>query len=442
MFQRLAKKLLPALLALSITHVHAQTTTAGSNPKSGKENNPYSRYGIGEFTNGNNVVLRGMGNITSAYASPFRVNTDNPASYSFLRRTTFELAANASTRNVHGTVNGTSQAYSSATASVAYMNLGVPIGKNGGMSFGFRPNSQVYYLLVDSGFYAPLDTLLKRYEGEGSTNYAFIGGSYRYKGLSIGVNVGYLFGNVRNSSFMYPVASTTTKYGFISNYSTYTQVGGVHWKGGLQYEKKLDSFHVLRIGGTVTLGQDLKQHYSEYHISSYNFSDTIIRDSSVKITDKVGTLTLPMSYSAGVMFGREGKWSAGIDYTATNWSTFNSSLNPQMNANVGTDAYKLSVGGEYTPDAEAMRNLLSRSTYRLGVYYGTDYLRVNNVILPKYGVTAGFSTSFKRSISQLHVAVDAGVLGTTEHNLVRQNYIRLTIGLSMNDLWFVRPKLQ
>ena len=57
---------------------------------SNRENAPYSRYGIGEQRNGLNTVLKGMGSISSAYANPFNVNTDNPASYASLKLTTYE----------------------------------------------------------------------------------------------------------------------------------------------------------------------------------------------------------------------------------------------------------------------------------------------------------------------------------------------------------------
>ena len=110
----------------------AQTNTI-SNPTNGRENDPYSRYGIGELVNGNNASVRGMANLTSAYENPFEVNSDNPASYSYLQRTTFEAAFTASTR----TINGAGLSYTTGTASIAYLNLGIPINKHAGMCLGF-----------------------------------------------------------------------------------------------------------------------------------------------------------------------------------------------------------------------------------------------------------------------------------------------------------------
>jgi hypothetical protein len=186
----------------------------------------------------------------------------------------------------------------------------------------------------------------------------------------------------------------------------------------------------------------LKQHFSEYHIAYYNFTDTVTRDTSYNLPETEGRLTMPLSYSVGIMLTRDNKWGVGVDYKATKWSEFKSDLNSYMNTGIAASSYRISVGGEYTPDAENLRHYLSRGTYRLGAYYGTDYLQLQNTSLPYYGITAGASLPFRRTLSQVHAAIDVGVLGTTENNLNRHNYVRFTLGISLNDLWFVKRRLE
>jgi hypothetical protein len=55
-----AKRSSIVLLLLSSLSATAQN--------SNKENSPYSRFGIGEMRNSNNVMLRGMGSASVAYA--------------------------------------------------------------------------------------------------------------------------------------------------------------------------------------------------------------------------------------------------------------------------------------------------------------------------------------------------------------------------------------
>jgi hypothetical protein len=422
-------------------HTIAQTSTV-SNPNNGHDNNPYSKFGVGELMNGNNVALRGMGDITSAYEDPFTVNANNPASYSFLRRTTFEAGMMARTRSI---TNG-EQHYTSGTASIAYLNIGFPIGTSAGLCFGFKPYSQTYYNLVDTISAtttpaSPVGTMVKVYNGEGSLTLPYIGASYKYRGLSFGANLGYLFGTIRNTTAAVPDYTQPANVGvYISEFTKYTQVGGLYWKGGLLYAHTFDSSYTFRIGGTFALNQDLTERLNDYWISNYTLSDTAIHDTVYNPGEQKGKLRLPMSYSIGVLLGKTDKWSIGVDYAASQWSNFRSYPDTAMQVGVGNTAYKLSIGGEYTPDINSIRSYFSRVTYRLGAYYGKDYLRINNTDLPFYGLTAGASFPFRRSLSRLHTALDVGRLGTTTNGQMQQTYVRFSVGVSFNDLWFVKRR--
>jgi hypothetical protein len=433
------------LLILCVTwgiHLSAQTGTSStstnsSNPLSGRENNPYSKYGIGEFWNGNNTVLRGMGNITSAFENPYEVNSDNPASYSFLQRTTFEAGMMASTRSIAASGG---YHYTTGTASIAYLNLGIPVNKNSGLCLGFRPYTRSYYSLIDTITGSPIGTVARSYNGEGSLNYAYLGAAVKYKGLSVGFNAGYMFGTFHNSSLTIPIDDSPTNRAYIGDYTNFTRIGGIYWKGGLMYERKIDSDYTFRVGGTFTISQNITERLSAYQISNYNFGDTIVNDTSSRLDNVRGALRLPLSYSIGVMIVKNDKWGLGLDYTATQWSTFNSTPDTSLKSGIGSSSYKISIGGEYTPNANNIRNYFSRVTYRLGFYYGNDYLNLNNNTLPYYGITAGTSLPFRRSLSKLHFSLDVGRLGTTANNLLQETYIRFTLGISFNDRWFIPRK--
>ncbi len=430
-----AKWLLVVLFISCGIIVSAQTGNT-SNPNNGRENDPYSKYGIGEFWNGNNTVLRGMGNVTSAFESPYEVNSDNPASYSFLQRTTFEAGAMASTR----TISASGLSYTTGTATLAYLNLGIPINKNSGLCLGFRPYTRSYYSLVDTINNSPIGAVARSYNGEGNLNYAYVGAAAKYKGLSVGFNFGYMFGTLHNSTLTIPIDTAITNRSYEAAYTNYTRIGGLYWKGGLMYERRLDSDYTFRFGGTVTISQNVTERLNAYQISIFNFGDTLVNDTSSRSENSKGNLTLPLSYSIGVMIAKNDKWDLGIDYTATQWTGFKSTPDATLTSGIGNQSYKISVGGEYTPNANNIRNYFSRVTYRLGAYYGTDYLKINNTTIPFYGVTAGGSLPFRRSLSKLHLSFDVGRLGTTTNNLVQETYVRFTLGISFNDRWFIPRK--
>ncbi len=453
MFPSRVKYLLIVLLFTGGLRLSAQTTTASSttnssNPLNGHENDPYSKFGIGELTNGSNTVLRGMGNVTSSFENPYEVNSDNPASYSFLQRTTFEAGAMASTR----TVASQGQSYTTGTATLAYLNLGIPINKNAGMCIGFRPYTHIYYNLQDtlgpgSNPPSPLGQVARTYNGDGGLNYAYIGAAAKYKGLSVGFNLGYMFGTLRSTTATVPIDTATSNIAYSAQFTNYNRIGGLYWKGGLMYEHKIDSDYTFRIGGTISIQQNITERLSAYQISSYNFGDTLVNDTVTGTANQKGNLTLPLSYSLGVMIGKNDKWDLAVDYTGTQWSTFKSTPDVGLSSSIAAQSNKISLGGEFTPNSNSIRKYFSKVTYRLGAYYGTDYITPlsaaatpNNTTISYYGLTAGASLPFRRSLSKLHFALDVGRLGTTANNLVQETYVRFTLGLSFNDKWFIPRK--
>jgi hypothetical protein len=79
---------LSLLFTFSAIGAWAQATVNTNDPKSGRINSPYTRYGIGNMVDTRSAGLRGMGGIANGYAKDYTINAYNPASYTFLNRTT------------------------------------------------------------------------------------------------------------------------------------------------------------------------------------------------------------------------------------------------------------------------------------------------------------------------------------------------------------------
>src|SRR6187455_2358186 len=109
---------------LTATLLCAATAAAAQNGNSSKENDPYSRYGLGEPLSGANVLNRGMGYTTVAFQNSAAINTENPASYSTLRLTTYEGGFTGGFRSIL-TDN---KSYQSGSANLAYLRVGIPLG--------------------------------------------------------------------------------------------------------------------------------------------------------------------------------------------------------------------------------------------------------------------------------------------------------------------------
>lgn len=412
------------LLLISCISLSGANITLAQN--SNRENAPYSRYGIGEQRNGVNVVLRGMGSISTGYASPFTVNTDNPASYASLKLTTYEAGGEGGQRNV---ISGASN-FQTGMATLSYLNIGVPLGKNGGMVLGLKPHTRVYYNLQDSIIDQNIGPAIAKYTGDGGTNYAFIGGAYKYKGFSAGFNFGYLFGTTRYTSQLDRLYDTVKLNNV--DFSRYNRVGGIYWKAGLMYEADVKKTLGIRFGATASLTQDVNVKQDRYYFSYRTLADTVIKEEGVE-----GKIDIPMSYSFGVqLFNRE-KWTAGVDFTSTQWGQFRSF---GLSDSLADNTIKVAVGGEYTPSTDTRNGLFSRITYRLGGYYGTDHVRLRNTDMNYYAVTAGVSLPFRRSPDRIHLGFEIGRRGTESNGLFKENFYRFSAGISLNDKWFIKRR--
>jgi hypothetical protein len=92
-----------------------------------------------------------------------------------------------------------------------------------------------------------------------------------------------------------------------------------------------------------------------------------------------------------------------------------------------------------------IRNYFSAVKYRAGFYYGTDYINVGNN-LPEFGFTfgAGLPLKLRKSFyetqtSYLNTTIEIGSRGDKKSNL-RESTFRISVGLSLGDLWFNRSK--
>jgi hypothetical protein len=421
----------------------AQNLNDQVGPKSTKENSPYSRFGIGDISNPYNSIVRGMGGTATAYNDDFNVNTYNPATYSYLKVTTLDFAFEARRRSIF--MNNVST--SSGTATLSYLTLGIPFakGNHAGMAVGFMPLSSMYYNANDTvnNDIGNIGKGIVNYNGSGSLNYAYAGFSGRIKGFSIGFNAGYAFGSSRYSSTLESIDTTSVRN---SEFTQINSIGGLYWKGGAMYQARFKKEHYLNLGAAVTLAQQLNVTREAYDIGYRYFSGStglrVIRDTvaQTRLTGAKGKLELPADYSFGAHFGKDYHWDIGADFVYSDWSKFS---NFGDRTNVGTSAMRISLGGEVTPDPSAKDKLASVITYRLGVYYAQDYLEFGGTKLNDIGGTIGASIPLKRNFSQfgrLNTSLNLGQRGTIVNNLAREFYVRFTIGVSLNEIWFRRPQ--
>ena len=174
-----------------------------------QDNSPYSRYGLGDAVPNTNVVNRGMGGVSAAYADFLSINFNNPASYAaFLTlvdaagkpasgRVLLDVGVNIENRTLRSP--NQVEKFTASNALFSYVQVGIPLRKNWGLSFGLRPLSRISYR-IQQAEKTPIDSIVTENIGDGGTYLPSIGTGFQIKNFSAGVNIGYLFGRRETSA--------------------------------------------------------------------------------------------------------------------------------------------------------------------------------------------------------------------------------------------------
>ena len=156
---------------------------------------PYSFYGVGEIRFEGTVENRLMGGL-SILPDSIHVNIQNPASYSYLKLTTFSVGGVFNS----GNLRTSTEKEKTQRSTLDYLAVAIPL-KNSGFCFGLIPYSAVGYRIrnIDEA-----NGLIQKFEGTGGMNKVFLGYGIQLKpNLSLGAELNYHFGEIQTSSLKY-----------------------------------------------------------------------------------------------------------------------------------------------------------------------------------------------------------------------------------------------
>lgn len=420
-----------------------------------QDQSPYSRYGLGDIAPKGNIFSRGMGGISAAVADLQNINLVNPAALGAIRYTIFDLGIDANVRTLKTTTPAKrSTAYN---AIFSYLQLAFPVtpgklakkGINWNMSFGIKPVTRIDYNIADRRRLAGVDSIYSLYNGTGGITQVNLGNGFEFTGdtskgqrFRVGFNAGYMFGT-KNYSTKITMLNDTVDY-YRSNSENNTHFGGLFFNAGVQFDTRLGKgFLSLGLYGNLQQRLNAKQDYIRETFSYDATGATYTVDSVYKEENVKGTIVFPSSVGFGFTYQKL-NWLFGGDIELTNWANYMFYRQPDAVQNSWTGR----IGVQYTPDLKQgvsfKRNFFRTWMYRAGAYYGPDYVKVT-ATRPAYGITAGASipllrpSAYKPETATLHFAVDVGGRGDKNVNL-RESIMRYSIGLSMNALWFRKPK--
>ena len=424
-----AKLLFLAFLLLATGVVSAQTAS------------PYSRYGLGFVRTTGFSANRGFAELSGGYASTANINFTNPASYSALALTTFEIGANIDIVNI----KAKDSTYRTANGSISHVAIGVPLKRGKwGMSFGLLPFSNMNYTFKQAGNDSSFGGFENIYRGFGSLYQVYVGMGAQFKGFSFGVNAGYLFGKLEYAKYaLFPDSVGALNSRNISFY----KVNGFIYNAGVQYryvlkkrtrENELKQDIILTVGVFGSSQMPMRTRLTNYWERFYYATDgsTFVLDTVSSIKDARSKITLPFHIGGGFTVGNEANWLVGADFRYGNWSSFSSELNNDQLA----DNWRVMIGTQITPNIES-RKAAGKIQIKLGGYYGQSEVMYSGQKLAEAGGTIGFGLPvWRKAIARINITGDFGSRGFNATNAITENYYRINLAFVLNDTWFIKRK--
>lgn len=401
-------------------------------------NSPYSKYGVGNLKGSYLPQQKAIGNLAygiSTIGAYQNLNIANPASYANLRLTIFDVGIAAYNQSLNK--GGLSQ--KSFNGSLSHLVMAVPVSKKSALSFGLLPYSNLGYEFKNSGVMVDTFSVDHIYSGEGGLNRAYLGyGIALAKRWSVGVNMSYIFGDLKEVK-----ATEFSKYvGFLnSKTANNNAVGGLNFDFGTQYIAFLNAKTKLTIGYTGGVKTQLNTKYSQLSTRYSSSDDADFRaDTTAYVNEVNGSLTLPANHNFGFSIERENKWLIGADLRLANWSDFKTSGATSTSLN---NTWGVSVGGQITPNVNAVTNYLKLIDYRLGVSYDKTYVTLGSENIDLKAINFGFGfplISGRNAFYKINFATEIGSRGTLSNNLVKENFLNFHLGFTINDRWFQKYK--
>ena len=423
------KRFINALIAITyISVVSAQTST----------NSPYTRYGFGQLSDQTFGHTQAMGGIGIGLRNGLHVNVANPASYSAVDSLTFLFDAGMTLQNANFTEGSVKT--NAKNSSFDYLAMQFRLCKGLGFTAGILPYSTVGYSfnnyedLKDDGFGNKVSTSTS-HTGDGSLRQIFMGLGYNvFKNLSVGANFSYLYGDIKHN-----VTTTFNQADAYSSVRVHTiSINSYKVDLGLQYTYNLKKKHAFTLGAIYSLGHDLNgdaYHSTATHETTPN--GVFVKGES---TDTISNaFSLPHSFGLGLTYVYNKRLTVGFDYTFQKWS----GAKFYEKKNQFNNRTKYAIGAEYLPNPIG-RSYLKRIRYRVGAYYSTPYTKMEGAeSMREYGISAGFGLplEIRQGKSILNLSGQFVRVEPKTAGLLKETYLRINIGLTFNERWFSKWKV-
>lgn len=406
---------------------------------------PYSMFGIGEISKQGTAYNKSMGGVGIATRDKRNINILNPAAVTAREAKSFMADFGLAQGNRYYAQHDMRS--SNNTFNIYDFVISFPVYKSLAMYAGVTPYSDIGYdvssKVTDPSVIANTGVITNTVKGYGGMTNIFLGAGIDVaKGLSVGVEGQYYFGNLHKTNDF--VMSNSTYRSISSGFNM--DISAVTAKFGVQYEMSLSDNISAIAGATYRLGTSLRGEVERYEIQSISsINDSTPSPRSYVDTLGKGQVKLAGELGIGIALKGGDKWTAEINYVRSDWSSGGMNKIPGF-ANVGNAVFSASAaqsvraGFSIVPNRNDIRYYRKRVTYRAGAYWDQAYCKLDGNSINAVGITLGATLPVFSWSNGLTLGVDFGQRGSLTGNMVRERYVNFNIGINIFDIWFIKPK--
>lgn len=370
---------------------------------------PYSMFGVGEIVTGLYGQNSSMGGVSLGMRNPMLINTENPAG--LVGIDSCKLLAETSAFAKWESYYSKGSSNDAFTGNLSSFALAGRIRPRWYMAAGLNPYSSVGYYF-QSG--QPLEgspgtTYYSVFEGSGGLSKIYLSNAFALSPhLSLGVNLNFIFGNIKQSETQSAMSVTQQMYGR-SFYADF----------GLQYHCLLNRDLSLTLG-TV-----------------YGYRQKITLDNTLVVTDGTNETErkqkkinqyLPQFVGLGGSLGYK-KWTYALDYKYHQYSSMVSDDSRISYHN----AHELRAGVSYYPNGYSSKSYWKRITYKAGVGVSTSYLHISDNPGIGWRASLGMGLPVMNGLVNASFFYDCTQL---QNNALQKNVAGFTVTYTISELFY------
>jgi hypothetical protein len=379
----------------------------------------YSIFGVGDIETSTGSAYESLAGTSIAFPTEHAISSLNPAIWSNLTKTRLLMGYKFNQHLVFDEKDNAIYQNNGKISSLSSVFV-IDTGRGIAVSFGLNPYSGVNYLIK-----VPMEVNFEGLKVTGNSIYQGLGGlTMAYLGASAKIIDNFAFGVSGFATFGVIKSSITTSFNddnfFTVENRSENKFNGYGVRMGVLYEPVRN----LNIG-----------LFSEQHLSLKYDSEVIYNSNFNTDTTKTNsnTVALPKCYGIGGSY-LTGKFRIGSDIKLYQLKGMDYNSGPETEY---TDMMVYSLGVSRIGSASSGADYSDRVTYNFGLgmkqlYYKFQGEQIKDVFVSFGGNFPLIGTSI------LDVALTFGNRGLSSKNMVNEFYGRLTIDLSIGEIWF-RP---